>query len=335
MTFSLIICTYMRPKALLTLLKSVNKQTLYPNEILIVDGSNNEETKEIILHNNFENLSYYKVDEKNRGLTKQRNFGISRVSEDIEIVCFLDDDTVLEPNYFKQVIHTFNENNNIIGVGGVAINENRWEPKNVDKKYNSNSYYELDGYVYPEGLRNRFRNYLGLTSQLASNCMPEFSHGRTSGYPLTGKCYEVDLLIGMSMSFRKTLFKHLCFSTYFEGYGLYEDADFSIRALDYGKNVIDTKVQLSHYHDAAGRPNMYKYGKMVLRNGWYVWRVKYPHPSIKAKFKWHAVHGVLLFIRLLNVITTNERKSALTDAVGRIVGWWSLIFNKPKIMHNV
>ena len=38
MNFSLIICTYMRPMALLTLLKSLESQVFYPNEIIIVDG---------------------------------------------------------------------------------------------------------------------------------------------------------------------------------------------------------------------------------------------------------------------------------------------------------
>ncbi|CDF80025.1 glycosyltransferase (GT2) [Formosa agariphila KMM 3901] len=303
---------------------------MYPNEILIIDGSINNETTDLFQNSNFKNLKYFKVNENQRGLTKQRNFGISKVTENIDVVCFLDDDTVLEPDYFKHLINTFERNEDVIGVGGVAINENRWEQKQKGKTYDKKKYYKLDGYIYPEGLRNRVRNYLGLTSSLPSNCMPDFSHGRTSGYPLTGKIYEVDLLIGMSMSFRKSLFDHIRFSTYFEGYGLYEDADFSIRALNYGKNVIDTKVQLSHFHDAAGRPNMFKYGKMVLRNGWYVWRVKYSNPSFKAKFKWYAIHGVLIIIRFFNVIT-NNRKAALTDALGRTIGWWSLIFNKPNI----
>ena len=46
--FSLIICTYQRAKPLLKLLQSVKEQTLYPNEILIIDGSTNEETKDIL-----------------------------------------------------------------------------------------------------------------------------------------------------------------------------------------------------------------------------------------------------------------------------------------------
>ena len=38
MNFSLIICTYMRPRAILKLLQSVSEQTLYPNEIVVIDG---------------------------------------------------------------------------------------------------------------------------------------------------------------------------------------------------------------------------------------------------------------------------------------------------------
>ena len=83
MKISLIICTYMRPKSLLTLLNSVNNQSLYPNEILIVDGSIDTNTKEMFSTESFENLRYYLVDTKDRGLTKQRNYGISKVSNDI------------------------------------------------------------------------------------------------------------------------------------------------------------------------------------------------------------------------------------------------------------
>ena len=62
MRFSLIICTYMRPESLLRLLKSVNQQTLYPDEIIIVDGSTDEKTSHIFENTTFKNLFYYKVE---------------------------------------------------------------------------------------------------------------------------------------------------------------------------------------------------------------------------------------------------------------------------------
>lgn len=321
MKFSLVICTYMRAKSLLLLLQSVQEQTLYPDEILIIDGSTNTDTEIILKENPFQNLHYFAVPPEHRGLTKQRNFGLERVDNQMEVVCFLDDDTVLEKDYFEEIIQTFEENQDISGVGGVAINENGWRLAEPNTKYNSNHYYLLEGHVYKEGQRNVVRNYLGLQSHLGSGRMPNYSHGKTCGFPLTGKTYEVDLLMGMSFAFRKKVVDSIRFSPYFEGYGLYEDADFSIRALQFGKNAINTKAQLNHYHHPSGRPNLYRYGKMVVRNGWYVWRVKNPKPSFNAQLKWHSITILLTLIRFSNTFTTTKRKEAFTEAMGRMMGW--------------
>lgn len=137
--------------------------------------------------------------------------------------------------------------------------------------------------------------------------------------------------MGGVSSYKKIVFDKISFSTYFEGYGLYEDADFSLRLSKLGKLYINTNAKLSHYHDGSGRPNQFKYGKMVVRNGWYVWRVKYLNPSIKARFKFHSTSLLLTLIRATNIITTSERNKAFTETLGRFVGWFSLIFNKPKI----
>lgn len=320
----------MRPEPLLNLLHSVQNQTLCPDEIVIVDGSVNGETEIAVKNNEFRNLKYFLVSDEHRGLTKQRNFGISKVVNDSEIVCFLDDDTVLESDYFAEIIKTFQTNNDVSGVGGVAINEYKWKLQEENVLYNKNKFYLFEGYYYKEGLRNVMRNYLGLASNLGPGKMPDYSHGRTCGFPMTGKTYEVDLLIGMSMSFRKSVFDKINFSRFFEGYGLYEDADFSLRALQFGKNVINTKAHLSHFHAESGRPNKYKYGIMVVRNGWYVWRIKNATPGFNDRFKWNAIIILLTIIRLSNVITETKKKEAFTESVGRIAGWWSLLFNKPK-----
>lgn len=330
MKFTLIICTYMRPEPLLKLLHSVQNQSIYPDDILVIDGSTNKETELILQENQFDNLIYFLVSDNNRGLTKQRNFGITKVSEFSEIVCFLDDDTVLETDYFEQIIKTFKIKDDAIGAGGVAINEYKWKLQNPTISYNKNRYYCFENHVYKEGLRNVIRNYLGLASNLLPGKMPDFSHGRTSGFPITGKTYEVDLLIGMSMAFRKSVFENIQFSKFFEGYGLYEDADFSLRALKFGKNYYNTNAQLSHFHAESGRPNQYHYGKMVVRNGWYVWRVKNPKPVLRDKYKWYTITILLTIIRFSNIFTGVDKKKAFTEAIGRTIGILSLFFSKPK-----
>jgi glycosyltransferase involved in cell wall biosynthesis len=329
MVFTLIICTYKRSQPLLKLLLSVQHQTLYPNEILIVDGSPDDFTKEMLTQNSFQNLKYFKVDEKDRGLTKQRNYGIARVQEASEVVCFLDDDTVLEPTYFEQIIKTYILFPEALGVGGYITNETNWTKTTSDYQAKVNEFF-YDGWKRKDGSRFVWRKKLGLDSNRPPGCLPEFSHGRSIGFlPPSGKIYEVEQLMGGVSSFRKSVFKEFQFSTYFEGYGLYEDADFTLRLSKVGKLYINTNAQLGHYHDASGRPNQYDYGKMVVRNGYYVWRVKYPNPSFKAKIKWHLITLLLTAIRFTNVATTSKRKEALTETLGRISGWFTLFFNPP------
>lgn len=149
--------------------------------------------------------------------------------------------------------------------------------------------------------------------------------------PPSGKIYEVEQLMGGVSSFKKVVFNQFQFSTYFEGYGLYEDADFTLRLSKTGKLYVNTKAQLDHFHDHSGRPNKYQYGKMVVRNGWYVWRVKYPKPSFKSILKWNIIILLLTFTRFSNIFTTSKRKEAFTESIGRTIGWFSLFFNKPKI----
>lgn len=330
MNFSLIICTYKRPKALLTLLESVKLQSLYPNEIVIVDGSPDDATLEILQQNHFDHLIYFKVNAEDRGLTKQRNYGIARVSKTSDVICFLDDDTVLSIDYFEEIIKTYAIHPEALGVGGYITNEMEWQFVSTKYVPKLNEFY-FDGYKRVDGARFVWRKKLGLDSDVPPGYSPEFSHGRSVGFlPPSGKVYPVEQLMGGVASFRKSVFEEFQFSTYFEGYGLYEDADFTLRVSKVGKLYLNTAAKLEHHHDAAGRPNQYQYGKMVVRNGWYVWRVKNPKPSLKAKFKWHVISLLLAFIRGTNIVTTSKKKEAFTEFNGRIMGWFSLFFSQPK-----
>jgi len=327
--FSLIVCTYLRPRPLLNLLNSVKKQSLYPNEILIIDGSTNDETRDALEKNQFENLKYFKVTPEDRGLTKQRNFGVNLVSKDSEIICFLDDDIILFPDYFEHVIQTYKIQPDALAVGGYITNEVEWvkasEEQTLDKFY-------FDGWERNEPSRFKLRRKFKLHPDTTPGFLPTFAHGRSVGFlPPSRKIYPVEQIMGGVSSYKKEVFDTLSFSTYFEGYGLYEDADFSLRISKLGKLYVNTNAKLSHHHDASGRPNQFKYGKMVVRNGWYVWRVKYPKPSLKARIKWNATVLLLMTIRFLNVFTTTKRKEAFTEALGRKIGWLSLLFNKPKM----
>lgn len=320
----------MRPKPLLKLLQSVQEQTLYPNEILIIDGSINSDTEDILKGNLFHNLKYFIVGKENRGLTKQRNFGIRNVNDSTEIVCFLDDDTVLEIDYFENLLNTYNLFPEALGAGGYICNEVKWQKVTGNYMPKPNEFY-FDGWKRTDGSRFILRKKLNLDSDCPPGFSPLFSHGRSVGFlPPSNKIYEVEQLMGGVSSFRKSVFDTLSFSTYFEGYGLYEDADFTLRVAKIGKLYINTAAKLDHFHASSGRPNQYKYGKMVVRNGWYVWRVKNPDPAFKDCVKWNAITILLTLIRFSNALTSNAKQESFTEAMGRTIGWWSLLFNKPK-----
>ena len=328
MKFSVVVCTYERPRSLLKFLRSVEDQNMYPDQILVIDGSQTTSTKNELRKFRFSNLEYHLVDDECRGLTRQRNYGISRVSRNVEVVFFFDDDVVLLPKFFEQQLAVYEKNSEALGVGGYISNEAQWKPGVGDPTKD----FLYDGWYRKFGSRNVLRKKLGLSSSVAPGLMPEFSHGLSTGYlPPSGRIYRVDFFMGCAMSFRKEIFEQLKFSVFFEGYGLYEDMDFCLRVSLLGPLYLNTSARLEHYHEPSGRPNSFKYGKMVIRNGWYVWRLKFPHPTYKAKFRWHATALLLTAIRFGNAIKKAERKEAFSEGTGRLTSWVELLWKKPQI----
>lgn len=319
----------MRPNDILNALDSITNQTLYPTQILVVDGSTDTNTQESLKTSNYKNLEYFLVDNTYRGAAKQRNYGVDRVNEDVEIVLFLDDDVVLLPNYCEEIIKTFQKNPKALGVGGYIIDNEKWKvvSDNYKPKFTD---YIFDNFVVKHSSRNIIRKILGLLSDKPPGFMPEFSHG-LGLLPPTGKTYPTEQLIGCTCSFKRSILIEQKFDSFFEGYSLYEDAALSIKISKKGPLYINTNAKLYHYHASGGRPNLYKYGQMVVKNGWYVWRLAHPSPSLKNKMKWHATTLLLIFLRFLNVFTTTKRKEAFTESFGRIFAWVNLFFKKPNI----
>ena len=321
----------MRPIALTELLNSVMLQTVYPDEIIIVDGSTNQETKQALENKDYPNLRYTQVNDEQRGLTKQRNVGIGLVSKDMEVVCFLDDDIILEREYFKELIGTYQDYPNAIAVGGYINNEVDWQVVSDHFKPSLHQF-RFDNYVRKDGSRFVLRKKLQLDANRPPAHLPKFSHGRSVGFlPPSNKTYEVEQFMGGVSSYKIEVFNQLQFSSYFEGYGLYEDADFCFRLLKYGKLYVNTAAKCEHHHHPSGRPNQFKYGQMVVKNGWYVWRLRWPNPGIKNVIKWHANVLLLTFLRFLNALTGADKKQAFTESMGRLSAWIRLFFRKPKI----
>lgn len=323
--FSLVICTYQRPNEIRRLLEAIAKQTTIPDEIIVVDGSLDDQTETVIKENSGllgDRLFYLHVQEAERGLTRQRNVGIRHAKG--EIIAFLDDDTVPNINYFVEILACFQRHPEAIGVGGLITNETNWSPANLEKPP-SLGIFRWKQWERREDFRWRLRKLLKLDSPLPPGWMPPFGHGRSGNYPPDDNDYQVEAIIGAAFAWRNKVFNVYQFSTYFEGYGLYEDLDFCIAALQEGSIYLCTRAQLEHHHASGGRPNQFRYGMMVVRNGWFVWRRRWRNPSTKDRIKWWTITFLLMLIRFFDF-----RDGGITEALGRIWGMTTVFLHSPK-----
>lgn len=323
---TLVICTYRRPEQVKRLLVSVECQAYKPDQILIIDGSEDDATAKVLqtlLTISANNLSveYYKVSPDQKGLTRQRNIGISLAKG--EIIAFLDDDTVLKKDYFMEILECFERHPEAVGIGGLIVNEIHWRHK--CRRENSLSTYGWENWERRDDLRWRLRKLLRLDSPLPPGWMPPFGHGRSASYPPDSNDYPVEFIMGGASAWKRSIFSQIRFSHYFEGYGLYEDLDFSIRANRGGKIFVCTRAQLEHYHASGGRPDKFRYGKMVERNGWFVWRQRWKSPAFVDRVKYWMISLLLAFLRLIDI-----RGGGPLEAAGRLAGAFSVLIDPPR-----
>jgi len=327
--FSLIICTYNRPESLRRLLDSINSQSRKFDEVIVVDASEHEHFQRMMdLISHFSDFKYHHVDTNNKGLTRQRNLGVRLINSQSTHVTFLDDDLVLESDFLANLETAFIHHADATGISGMDMVENRYFKVEKSNNYSNIRFYKWGEWVIKDPLRYVLRKIFGLMSEYPPEIIPPYGHGR-NGYPPDGNIYQVDHIMGGIATYQSWIFKHISFSERFTGYGLYEDFDFSVRASAFGKLFVNTNAKVHHYHDPSGRPNYFRYGRMVVRNGWYVWRCKHPDPGFVNVYKWHAITLLLAFILLINVFTTLNVKRFLLEFIGRVYGWFSLFVISP------
>ena len=325
LSLSLVICTYQRPEPIRNLLNAISEDISPPDEVIVIDGSPGSGTHEVVsgFIEKIQGLIYYQVDQSNRGLTRQRNVGIQMAKSDI--IAFLDDDTIPCNGYFSQLRECFVRHPDAIGVGGLIVGVLSWS-KTKNSSKNSLSEFRWQEWAFSESVRWRVRNALGLGSALPPGWIPEHGHGRSPGYPPDTGDHKVEHIMGGASAWKKRIFSTQRFSTYFEGYGLYEDLEFCIRASREGSLFVCTAAQLEHHHHQSGRPNHYQYGIMVVRNGWLVWRLRWSNPSVKNIIKWWLIEFLLTLLRLVDI-----RKGGFLEALGRFRGMVSIILKKPSL----
>jgi GT2 family glycosyltransferase len=319
LSLSLVICTFRRPAAVRRLLEALRSQACLPDEVLVVDASPDIETEAVVSDARLAGLIYHRVPPEERGLTRQRNWGIDRANGDV--IAFLDDDTVPEPDYFAEVLACFERHPGAVGVGGYIANEVNW--KRASSGAAGLGVFRSHGWERREDYRWRLRRLLRLEGAFPAGWMPPSGHARGTGFvPPDGEDHRVEFFMGGASGWTRALLERVRFSSWFEGYGLYEDLDFCLRASGEGSLWLCTRARLTHLHDERGRPNRFRYGEMVVRNGWRVWRLRWPTPDLPNRARWWVITLLLALCRLGDALRsgTSQRRAAWSDVLGRLWG---------------
>ena len=242
MKFNFIIPTRNRKESLFRLLTSIEEQEFHPDEIIIVDDSDKKiDNIEI----EFENLKINYVFPNSHSLTKKRNIGISLVKDDVDFICFLDDDIVFEENCLNKLIETLSTiGNDVAGVSMNIIDAKRSHPlyiKYFKKLFCMETF--NDGKVLISGFNN------------------PYSPIKTSNYG--------DWLCGGVTVWRKSVLNQYKFDEWFSGYGDCEDLEFSYRVGKKYKLFFIADAKVRHLMDYDKKGNNFNAGKMQSLNRLY------------------------------------------------------------------
>lgn len=113
---SVIVVTLDRPDCVRQCLTHLQQQTVAPLEILVVDGSSNHQTREVV--GDFEGVTYIENPLGYGHMTHGRNLGLLASSG--EILAFLDDDAYAHPDWLEQLVKPY-ASENVGAVGGRAL----------------------------------------------------------------------------------------------------------------------------------------------------------------------------------------------------------------------
>lgn len=115
LSISVMIITRNRAESLKDTLTSLTRQTRQPDEVVVVDNSSTDNTKEIISSFS-DKLNIKYVYEAVKGIPHARNAGVRNAISDI--IASIDDDCVADENWLKYIEIPFIKDPNIGVVGG-------------------------------------------------------------------------------------------------------------------------------------------------------------------------------------------------------------------------
>jgi len=288
-----IVPTKDRPNDVRKLLGSIRLQTIKPNQIIVVDGSE-PNIKNVIDEFNDLNISYLRVFPPS--LAKQRNAGVAVIDKTISLAGFLDDDLELEPDSTEKMLSFWDITDKKTGGAGFSIIN---QPVAFANQLSSLFYID-----HPEPGR-------------------VLKSGFQSQIPPLSETVETDWIYGGATIWRRSVIEEFAYDDWYIGHGYLEDVDFSYRVKQAYKLYIVGSANVYHYTRPIRGTAEYTIGKQQIVNRFYFVK-KIGHFS-RFAFLW-ALFGQLLFNVISSIYQLNT--AGFRRALGNIVGLFTLVINK-------
>jgi GT2 family glycosyltransferase len=268
---SVIICT--------ETVASLARQNRLPDEMIVVDGSENENIRRHL--ESVEIPFKWSYLHTTPGLTHQRNIGIEQSNG--ELLFFFDDDVDLDSNYIGIIEKIFEDDiySTIGAVGGRILNS-----------------HDARRITFIFWLKRIFFNTLRFVF-----LQSDFGNGmfRYSGMPthphLLSNSRYIECLSGCCMAFRREVFTKAQFDERLSGYGYMEDADISKQVLDAGYKIYyEASAVLDHKVSPQDRLKTGQLAEMNVVNYAYLFRKNWrQHLFRKPAFYWALLGLFLLY----------------------------------------
>ncbi len=216
-----VIPTRNRPRDLGKAVVSVRAQLRPPDEFIIVDQSPGSESRDLVsslMEDETHIQLVYIHDPRITGLVDAKRVAAERSTG--KIVCFLEDDVILEPEYLERIEQGFAEHPEMLGCCGVITNPPHQIPG-----------YELAFHLFHRGIYRDIR--VGI-------------YGRGNSGAGQG-LIQSDVLSGGLSAWRREVFAAVPFDVA-NGFFMLEDMDFSTRVVQYfGHHLyINPSARLEH-----------------------------------------------------------------------------------------
>lgn len=293
MRISVIIPTKNRKEDLLVTLRSIIQQSCPPEEVVIVDQSQEsckEEILELSRANGNEPDLIYLWNRDISGLTEARAVGFKKSSG--EIVFFLDDDITLDRNCIKNLLQTYQENPHLGGIGGV---DTSCKERNLFWLLLS-SLFSCGPFALRKG------------GWLFTGWVPHYYHSKLTAL------YPSRWFLGGIMSFKRHVVEEVGFDEQLVGHGFADSKDFTFRASKEHCLVIDPKVKGYHRGGTVALYNMRQDHEKRVLGEWFFFRKNIKStPMNTLFFAW----------RLLGSLLTALTASLLHSSLDPLRGFFS------------